>query len=1599
MKYIWAFVKFLIPLLPILLAAFLPWAINLKKENRYKQLWLPVIALLYGVIFLLLMDDISEWLLSGIYYILAQLQDFINEHEAFQFLNTINWTYGVMYIVNAVMLLLFVVIKSISLPICKAINPEKGKINKFLTELFYTYDETDKKWYIQNKFAHAKKVMKSVHIGVIIFSCLLFSVTCYFISKHMLSVPFYPVFGILIFGECFFFLSGIPKGGEEEPDIEAPAPEEPDEEIDYSTLKEIYEKLFPEKLSGSAELPPTSDRRSTVEQLLERYREEAIETDSQDAKLFHKYFSQLAKHDDGLDDGFIAAARNIMDGKNVLFSTPFYHDTTKYIFLPVLRHLMQNKKLLIIVGRTGADKGLIEWLKKGLFTINNFENLWKIDYISEVNDDTKIAILPMKDVYNQKLIAQKAEFLADTSMVIITDPTKLLGTMQMGLSNVVSYLHRGISPQYIAYDRNCDGLVDSLSHVLNSSIEEVAATVVGTAPSTAMVWEADALGLHNRLGLDTARYLGVGTEMGTVALKNKVSKVNWYSYEKFPATDIRWIVSQYYGPLCKIMGIPVSQAELEEKLAISGDIWSMPKGDNRFIIAEDEYNNPYEMIRQFSTRANKQSFIHVLSQNYLLRDYMCGNAEIFTFDPKAIPNLVADYQRVRSNTVYRIAMRLINGEIYEEEIKEALALIGIETEDVYEEMVSLITKFFIPEGSDEKMYADGIISVRYELLVDPRTRRPQRKRIYSITNELFIEKFLSQLQVVHYVAEDESNKNLYMNSILYGHIYQKYLPGTFAVFDSKYYEVVSITPHSGMIVRRAADHLTKRKYNRQLRTYDISDFAFNNEHTTTVTYGNIQLEYGEAKINVSTSGYLELNDYGDMKNATKVSISGVPDRSYPHKNIIRFKLNGSDAKIRFTIATLMNELFITLFPDMHEYIVATTKVDADSAYEGYIPFVTTDDEADDYIYVIEDSLIDMGLLINVERYFTRIMEIITDLLSWHDEEYAKSVREAEEGDDEGEIPADDDGEDEGADGEGEEKKKSWWRRFIDWIKRFFGSIFKRKKKDDAEQPEGEGEPEGGDGASTGGDENAPEGGNGADGDINTPADGEGDAPADGDTADGGSTSDGDSANEPSDDKPDEGGSTADAPADGDSYGEPIGETPADDEAAYGEPVDEAEAPAEGENPEAPAEGENAAEGESTEAPAEGETPAEAPAEPEEGKKKGGFGGWIKGLFGGKKKKDKKKKKSAEDLISEASDAADAISDGTESNPNDSNTDSNSESQETATPVSNMKSFSFTHKDYRNNRMTLDIIDDNEEGITGEDEESVVVDADEAGSDSSSSGEKERKPYHERFYMLYGYDAVPEALDLEGTYNYLKENGFDDNYLKHTRENAANTKRKWYNTRFEPGVHYCDFCGAKLEGKISVLKDGRERCKECEATAITKVKEFRKLYRTVHARMEAVFGIKIKSKIQIKITNAKEIAAECGYEFEATPGYDGRALGFAQPLGNGKTRIYLENGSPRLETEKTLVHELTHIWQFENMDCLWNPKDLVAIEGMSVWVEAQYLICNGEAERAQAYVASRMTENSEYGQGMREYVNKFPFTNGKTAKRNTPFSYPGRNPLK
>jgi hypothetical protein len=262
----------------------------------------------------------------------------------------------------------------------------------------------------------------------------------------------------------------------------------------------------------------------------------------------------------------------------------------------------------------------------------------------------------------------------------------------------------------------------------------------------------------------------------------------------------------------------------------------------------------------------------------------------------------------------------------------------------------------------------------------------------------------------------------------------------------------------------------------------------------------------------------------------------------------------------------------------------------------------------------------------------------------------------------------------------------------------------------------------------------------------------------------------------------------------------------------------------------------------------------------------------------------------------------------------------------------------------------------------------------------------------QFFIL---DATTQYL--EETEKYLTEQGFGNNYLKQTREIGKYKKLKWYNYRFEAGTHYCDFCGAALEGQFDLLDDGRERCAECSKEAITKLKDFKKLYKKTRKEMEKIFGIKLKAKIKIKTCNAAKIAEELGETFTPTPRYDGRTLGFAYRYG-GANDIYIENGAPAVETAKTLVHEMTYIWQYANLpDLFEGGKDLVSTEGMAVWAEVQYLTSMGMKERAEAYVHNRLRQNNEYGNGLRVYLEKFPIKDKKEVHSKTPFKCSG-NPL-
>ena len=190
----------------------------------------------------------------------------------------------------------------------------------------------------------------------------------------------------------------------------------------------------------------------------------------------------------------------------------------------------------------------------------------------------------------------------------------------------------------------------------------------------------------------------MGTEINAVALKYQIANTKWISSEKFPVMDMKWIAGQYYKKICNYTDLPVSQESFNRAFHVESNLWNTQREENSFLVVEDEFQNLFELTRLFATRGTQQGFINVISENYLLRDYMLGNAQTFISDPKAIPTIVADYARTERNTILKLIMRMAEEQVCEDEIVDALMVSGIKFEDPLAALKNLIYKHcFIKE--------------------------------------------------------------------------------------------------------------------------------------------------------------------------------------------------------------------------------------------------------------------------------------------------------------------------------------------------------------------------------------------------------------------------------------------------------------------------------------------------------------------------------------------------------------------------------------------------------------------------------------------------------------------------------------------------------------------------------------------------------------------------------------------------------------------------------------------------------------------------------------------------------------------------------------
>lgn len=171
---------------------------------------------------------------------------------------------------------------------------------------------------------------------------------------------------------------------------------------------------------------------------------------------------------------------------------------------------------------------------------------------------------------------------------------------------------------------------------------------------------------------------------------------------------------------------------------------------------------------------------------------------------------------------------------------------------------------------------------------------------------------------------------------------------------------------------------------------------------------------------------------------------------------------------------------------------------------------------------------------------------------------------------------------------------------------------------------------------------------------------------------------------------------------------------------------------------------------------------------------------------------------------------------------------------------------------------------------------------------------------------------------------------------------------------------CSFCGKPILGSGILLDDGRAMCQACAKHRATTKKEVTELLKKAYALIESRYDVKVPDGIKIKFARREEIQREAGYG----------VIGYYSP---SQHLIKVLRGGPEANVLATLIHELTHAWQWREGK-VGNLETYIK-EGHSMYTEVECMRDAGYEEYANHIHETTINRDDEYGEGYRYWLAK------------------------
>lgn len=698
--------------------------------------------------------------------------------------------------------------------------------------------------------------------------------------------------------------------------------------------------------------------------------------------------------------GSLETAVRLIRGENLFCASPFYKDIDICIFFPAYLTVMKGKKVLVLAEDCGSLEELAQWLKQGIEEVQSLDDYYQVNILEETKDDADLGVLSFQDIYHPEDFGRLKKFFNKVGFVVVIEASGMLAGGQEAISNLAEGIGNPLDEcKWLLCDNNAESVLDLFSHLLNKSFTYVSATPLPAEESMVGYWNVEEECM--RPWEPVKRYLGAELQAAEVAWCNGVERVTLYGEEMAPIYDMKWIFGQYYQQFHGRTKRGPHQYIMDEgiRMEISGNGCKMEK--ECFLIVEDCNFNCYEAARQYVTRASGKAAVHILSPNYLLRNFMKGREKAVEADPKYVAQFVPEYVNTRRNVAVHLIRKMLVCPVTETEIREELEKSEGWNQPFHGlEDVKMLVQWIVPSEN----FLEEDFEVSYQSRYDKVKNTDIQEKCYRLSRGSIKRQFIRYFQKASYI--DEDGKKRHINKlILAGHLDQKYLKGQLAVFNGLYYEIIKrqITDYEYILhVRRASEQIWGHRYYRQDRSYEL-DKVSEYLYTPVDCRGeNFAVSSYTANIRVKTNGYYVCKGWNEMADAAYIALEeeDAQIRNYVSKQFLKINIAIEDLEearmAAVQMACLFQESFCTFYPqqyhllsvalDREQYI--TEDEDVLKGVLADIKFKESDsakmeENEEACFYIIEDSMEDMGLLRSIERNFERMRMLLSQYMQWN----------------------------------------------------------------------------------------------------------------------------------------------------------------------------------------------------------------------------------------------------------------------------------------------------------------------------------------------------------------------------------------------------------------------------------------------------------------------------------------------------------------------------------------------------------------------------------------------------------------------------------------